>query len=490
MSEHPVYWHEGMFLTPHQFQAADRWQAREQRLGSQWDQHYNWGARVIDLDHDALANQRLVIRRLRGRMRDGTQVCFPEDGSLAVLDVKPALLHSETAIVYLGLPLENPAQPAIGDAGRDLTARYNVDLVEATDANTGADAQSIKVLRPNARLLIEGEDLSGYEVLPVMRVRRSDALGGGAEIDAGYIPPILACDAWPPLRVGVLTQLLERLEKKAEVLAGQAVARDLSFDSQGQGERLLLEQLRVLQEVVALLAIDVTAQGVAPLLAYRELARLVGRLSVFSPEKKLRQLPPYDHDQLGPCFQAAKQAVIELLEAVAVATYEERVFTADGMTLRVDLDPRWLESGRQLLLGVESSLAPEEAEQLLASGSDMKFGCGKRADSLFLHGEAGLEPRRLSHTPRALPVRRGLAYYSLAATAAPDVWRGVERSLTLAARVSEHLLVDELADHHAVVIDVDGKSATFKLSLFVLHEPANLAADQASIGDTAVLAGV
>jgi hypothetical protein len=52
-------------------------------LGDKWDLHYNWGLRSIELDAAALANHRLVIGALKARLRDGTLVSIPEDGSLA-----------------------------------------------------------------------------------------------------------------------------------------------------------------------------------------------------------------------------------------------------------------------------------------------------------------------------------------------------------------------------------------------------------------------
>ncbi|MEQ8849460.1 type VI secretion system baseplate subunit TssK [Botrimarina sp.] len=482
MSDSPVYWREGMFLTPQHFQAADRSEARQRRLGSQWDRAYNWGIRSIDIDPDALANHRLVVRRLAARMPDGETVAFPDDGSLPVLDLQGPLREREAVRVYLGLPLENPNRPAVGEAS-DPSVRWTVEVREANDRNTGLGAQTIQVLRPNVRLLTSEEDLHGYTALPIAQVRRSETAAGAPAIDPGFIPPVLACDAWAPLQVGVLTRLLERIEKKAEVLAGQALGRGLGFDSTGQGERRLLEQLRVLQTAVAVLSVDLGAQGQPPLAAYRELGRLIGTLSVFAPDRRARVLPAYDHDDLAGCFLAARDTIEELLSAVVQPTYEQRSFTRHESLLRVDLEPRWLEPGCTLLLGAESSATAQDVQRLLVSGRNAKFGCAGRAEELFLLGEAGLEPLRVLQPPSGLPVRKGLQYYRLAADSAPQEWRAVERSMTLAVRLSESVLVDELADQNAVVIDIDGRPSTLRLTLFALQgdsAPAasSLAADE------------
>lgn len=470
MCEHSVHWHEGMFLTPHHFQAADRRSAQLRQLGSSWDSHYNWGVRTIELDADALANHRLVVRRLRARMPDGELLSFPEDGSLPVLDLQPALNAAESVVVYLGLPLEHQSRANTAGESANIAARRLIQTREARDENTGDHAQSIQVLTPNARLLVSGDDLSGFVVLPIAGVRRSESSTGAPVVDQDFIPPVLACDAWQPLHQGVLARVLDKVEKKVEMLATQIESRRLRFESQGPGERVMLEQLRELQAAAMVLRVDGAAQGVAPLTAYRELARLVGRLSIFAGDGRMFSLPAYNHDDLGGCFLAARQAVEDLLACVTQPGYQERPFVSDEMLLRVDLDPAWLHSGKSLYLGVQSSLPADEVERLLSSGRNIKFGCAKRADTLFLLGHAGLEARRVVHTPRALPVRSGLQYYALSADGAPEEWRHVERSLTLAARLSEQLLIDEFSDHDAVVLDVDGKSATLKLSLFAVED--------------------
>ena len=70
MPQHPVHWHEGMFLRPHHFQAATRNMNEVVRQQVQWDNHYSWGLRSIDIDEEALRNYRFVVHRLRARLRD------------------------------------------------------------------------------------------------------------------------------------------------------------------------------------------------------------------------------------------------------------------------------------------------------------------------------------------------------------------------------------------------------------------------------------
>ena len=50
MTARAVHWHEGMFLRPHHLQTATRHVQQQANLSSQWDVHYNWGIRRLEID--------------------------------------------------------------------------------------------------------------------------------------------------------------------------------------------------------------------------------------------------------------------------------------------------------------------------------------------------------------------------------------------------------------------------------------------------------
>src|SRR5436305_14182916 len=105
MTTRAVHWHEGMFLRPHHLQAAQRHGFHQSQLGDKWDLHYNWGLRAIDLDLDAIANYRLVVRSLKARLRDGSLIALPEEGELPALDLKAAFERGDNLTVFLAVPM-------------------------------------------------------------------------------------------------------------------------------------------------------------------------------------------------------------------------------------------------------------------------------------------------------------------------------------------------------------------------------------------------
>lgn len=463
-----VHWHEGMFLRPQHFQASTRYQIQQGVRSGQWTVHYSWGIRSIDLDQDALANQRLVIRSLTVRLRDGTLVSVPEDATVSGFDLKESLRQQNLVTVFAAVPVMQLTRANVVQEDRCTIARYVVDTVDIEDENTGGNAQPVEVRRLNVKLLSDTQDHGGYEVLPIARITRADRPEAVPQLDVSYIPPLLACDAWPPLAAGVLEQVYDRLGKKIELLGGQAVSRGITFDSQGQGDRLIFEQLRVMSEAYAMLGVTAFAQGVHPLTAYQELCRLVGQLAIFGAQRRPPELPRYDHDDLGGCFWKVKQYIDALLDVVVEPEYKERSFIGAGLRMQVALEPGWLESGCRIFVGVQSTLPSERSAELLTRGLDMKIGSSENVDGIFRLGRAGLRFSAVSCPPRALPSLPGLVYFQVDRQREPEEWSAVQRSLALAIRLNENLIVSDIQGQRTLTIKVDGQAATMQFTLFVV----------------------
>jgi len=471
MTIQPVHWHEGMFLRPQHFQAAQRHTHHVMSVSSKFDVHYNWGLRSIDIDADALANFRFVARSLEARFRDGTIVCLPGDGVLPALDLKNAFGRENALTIYLAIPVLqlNRANVGTTSAAQSNGHRFSLDVKELEDENTGANPLPVQLRLPNVKLLTSADDHAGYEVLPIARIRRSDMAEAVPELDTSYIPPVLACDAWKPLEQQVLQPIYDRIGKKLELLSGQIVSRNITFDSGGQGDRLLLEQLRSMNEAYAPLGTLLFAQGVHPFDAYLELCRIVGNLAIFSAQRRAGELPRYEHDDLATCFYRVKQQIDALLDIVVEPEYKERPFIGAGLRMQVALESAWLEAGRQLYVGVQGGFPPEELERLLTSGLDMKIGSSDRVDEIFRLGQAGLKFTYASHPPRSLPARPGLAYFRIDRQSQADEWDAVERSLSLAIRLNENLITSNIQGQRELAIRVGGQSTTLQFTLYIAN---------------------
>jgi type VI secretion system protein ImpJ len=469
MTAHAVHWNEGMFLRPQHFQAAQRHFAEAAQTGLKWDLHYNWGLRGLDLDLDALGNHRFVVRGLRARLRDGTQVRVPEDAALPALDLRAGLEKKSPLTVHLALPLLRLGKANVAGAGEE--GRYQLSSQDLEDENTGLNPQPVQVRLLNLRLLLSTEDLTGYEVLELARLERSSEADARPQLSPGFIPAVLACDAWPPLQAGLLQSIHDRIGQKIDLLANQVESRGIAVESQTPQDALVVNQLRALNEAYALLSIQHFALGVHPLVAYLELCRLVGKLAIYGDTFRPPALSPYDHDNLGGCFFAVKRYLDGLLDRIIEPEYKVVPFEGHGLRMEVGLEPAWLEAAWEMYVGVKSTLSSEDCVALLTrSGQlDMKIGSAGQVDRIFQRGQAGLRFIYAAQPPRALPRLPGQIYFQINREAQAEEWKNVQRSLTLAIRLNETRVEGSIEGQRSLTIRTGPQTTTLQFALYVVR---------------------
>jgi type VI secretion system protein ImpJ len=401
----------------------------------------------------------------------------PEDGPLGAVDLKPAFERPGGVTVYLAVPrlqlgqvnVRDPQEPpAEGD--KAALTRYQLANEEIEDENVNDNPQKVPIRLLNCKLLLSTEDHSGYEVLPIARVKRDARPDALPQLDRTYIPPVVACDAWPALFADILQAVYHIVGKKVELRASQVVSRGITFDSKSQKDPLIFAQLHMLNEGYALLGTLAFAQGIHPLPAYLELCRLVGQLAIFKEPRKTPELPRYDHDDLGGCFYRVKQYLDDLLGEVEEPTYKEREFVGQGKQLQVALQPEWLEPAWQMFVGVDSPLSAEECVELLtqAGALDMKIASSQRADKIFEEGAAGLRFTHNSAPPRALPERAGLIYLEVSRESQLQEWQHVQRSLTLAIRLNQRCVAGNMQGQRILTINTGYKTTTMHFMLYLV----------------------
>jgi type VI secretion system protein ImpJ len=458
-----------MFLRQHHFLTEHRQTSRVIQLDGKWSQHYNWGLRSISLNTDALGNFRFSVTALEARLRDGTLIEVPRDGSLSELDLKPALETSRKVTVHLAVPSLKSSQANVSQDGPTSGMRYYVINQQLEDENLGVNPQPIPIRRLNLSLMLSTENMAGFDTVPVARIEKSERAEATPQLDATYFPPVLACDAWRDLGVGILQAVYDRIGRKIEKLAGQAVSRGLSLDSTNPGDALIFAQLRELNEAYATLTNIAFLEGIHPLVAYQELSRLVGQLAIFKQEtRRPPAIPRYNHDDLGGCFYQLKIYLDELLSILPEPDYKELPFVGDGLQLKVEIQRSWVEQNAQLFIGVRSPLEPDQCVRVIDE-IDMKVGSTDRIEQIYALGNAGLKLVHVpnSKLPQALPREKGLTYFQINREQQQSEWQHVERSLVLAIRFNETKIVGNIDRQEVVNLRLT-TDMRFRFSLFLL----------------------
>src|SRR5690606_13076907 len=248
------------------------------------------------------------------------------------------------------------------------------------DENRTSSDQEVQFRELNVRILVSSQDLSGYELLPIAQIKRAGEGEAAPQLDEGYIPPLLSIDAWSGLQRGFVRAIYDIIGQKIEVLSQQVINRGISRDTREPGDADRIDLLDKLNEAYGTLAVLAFAQGVHPLVAYTELCRILGKLSIFDRERRTSDIPPYDHEDLVRIFTFVKRRIEEIIRSVRDYEYQQRYFVGVGMGMQVSLEPHWFNSNWQWFIGVKKGdLSERECRELLSSSQlDWKFGSSRQ----------------------------------------------------------------------------------------------------------------
>ncbi len=483
----PVHWYEGAFLRPHHFQAADRYWSETLRVAGQFDNPHNYGLVSIDFSHEALANHQFELRSLRARMRDGTLIDIqvgeePDRVDLgkhldtvppAAMDLKDAFENQSTVRVYVAVPKMRLGRTNVGSTDHDNASelRYLESEGSLPDESWGGDEQEIQLRRLNVQLLVSTQDLSGYELLPIAQIKRASEGESAPQLDSLFIPPLLAVDAWMGLSRDIVRAIYDVIGQKIEVLSQQVVNRGIGLDSRdpGDAERILmLSQLNTAYGALSIIAFD---RGIHPRMAYIELCRIVGQLSIFSPDRRVADLRGYDHDHLYEIFMDIKIRIESLIHAVRDYEVQQRYFIGVGHGMQVSLDPRWFNSDWQWFIGVDKGeLTQRECLELLSAGQlDLKLGSSRQVEFLFKQRATGVTLTPVDRQIRALPGRTDWVFFEVPRQDTP-AWRDVQETQTLAMRLKDSLIanLDRLQGQQTLVVAAFGRKIALKFALFAV----------------------
>lgn len=480
MQHEQVAWLEGMFLRPHHMQAAERSLAELINNQVQLDHGYSYGLRRISFSKEAIANGQFELSECQARLRDGTIVWISvgqepdrvelSSASLPVKDLSAAFEADEIIDVYIAVPKLRLGRPnTLPERGGEH--RYVGQGGTVPDENGGSNEQEIEQRVLNVQLLLGTENLAGFETLRIARIKRSGTTEAAPELDTDYIPSVLACDAWPELARDYVRAVYDIIGQKIEVLSAQVNSRGIMQGALEAGDINRLLMLMALNEGSASLKSLAFAKGVHPLVAYTELCRIVGSLSIFRDDRRPGDIPHYDHDDLARIFRWVREEMRSLITEVEEYKYERRDFIGAGRGLEVSLNQKWLGQGWEWYIGVQHQQinAKQCRELLMPRRLDWKLGSSEKVDWMFKFRVPGLEIQE-TKAPRALPQGDDWLFYNVRRSGA--IWDQLQAQDTpaLAVRFVEKLIVnlDSLQGQKDLQFNADDLRGTLRLSLFAV----------------------
>ena len=422
-----VVWDEGMMLSPQHFQQWERWLHGELQGRSGAGGGFPFGFRALELDRQALAGGTLAVVHCAGLLPGGTVFRCPEADSLPPARNAAERMGPNQTSLLAHLALARPAAGAASYSDRAPLAPFERRRLTVTDLARPESTREIVTARLRLELRFEGENLDGYETLPIARLVRGPT--GGLELADDFMPPATAIAA-APLLVSVLRQATGMLGQKWTELAGKRRGGGGLAEAQG----ILL--LHTLGGSLPVLKHCLSHPNIAPEAAYVELARLTGLLCTFHPRLGATEIPAYVHEAAGPGLRRLGTMLQELLGDAAPTRCTEIPLQRDGDSMYwAKIPSPDLLTGGRLYLSARAEAPETEVQVRLATL--LKISSRDRIHDLLIRAVPGLLLRVVPQPPAAIPVQPGRSYFVFEPVG--EHWDAIQQSLTLAFHVSPGL---------------------------------------------------
>lgn len=420
-------WTEGMFVKPQHFQQHDRWLEHlvEARVAGLTP--HAWGLRSLAIDEQLLKLGQVALTRCEAVLPDGSVIDIPgQMPAPAPRRIPPTQKH---ALVYLAIPARARDAAEITEPGAAMR-RFNALQQPLRDTSApDREPTEIKLGQLNASLVLEGEPVDGFVLLPVARVAEVTA-AGEVKLSPTYIPPCLDHLASARL-TEVMGEVHSLIHARAEALAERTDPTRMAADSAGLIDMLLL---RVMNSADAVMNHLARLPGAHPEVLYREFVRLAGDLATFNTQsRRAPHLPPYAHDDLEgslePVLLVLRQALNLVIERnVVPLPLQDRGYGISTATI----NDRTLFSGGRFVLVVSAGIPHETLRTQFPATT--KIGSVEQIRDLVNLQLPGIPLRSLPVAPRELPYLQGAVYFEL--DQSHELWRTLTRSAAFAFHVS------------------------------------------------------
>ncbi|HWL93909.1 MAG TPA: type VI secretion system baseplate subunit TssK [Phycisphaerae bacterium] len=445
-----VHWSEGMFLRPHHLQAGQRWLENLVRTGIDSTRPFAWGFTELQVASEPLENFTLRLDRCHLRLKDGTWIRIPENTEVDPLNFKDSLEQGRGQLdVFLGIPamqevransvsLENPE-------ASNGTPRFEPFPFTKRDENTGENPQIVYMRRIRGRLFTQFDDMTGFEIIRLGRIKRTDRAGALPEMDDLGAGPLLAVQSDAGISK-MIRSLADQIEAKDEVLAREAKEHRMMFTDGVAANTEHLLKLHVLNEVRAGMKAMMQCPVLHPFEIFSAYARLVGHLSVFHDDLVPMDIPAYDHDRPTESLERLRARIVVLLEAMRPIAYVERPFSlkkdeTGREGLEVELDRKWIDDNSEMFVAlISDELDINELYNHIYQKLDMKLASPTRSRKIHNIAVRGLGLQIKSVPAGVLPRRQSLHYFKVDKTIGPDrtdYWKECEQERGIRMSIRE-----------------------------------------------------
>ena len=427
----PVIWTKGTFLSPQHLQLQDRFLENLLQFQLESLSFRPWGFASLSISQEGLSAGVLAISSASGILPDGLLFDIPSsDAAPPPKQLVDCFEPDQTSLdLYLALPQYRERGLNVANSPRESGARYRAEFELFRDENTGLTEKPVQVARKNLRLLAEGEALDGYSTLRIARVRRTEA--GTFQLDPRFVPALLNFSANDYL-ASIARRLVEILSARSSSIAGMRRQKNQSLADFTAADIANFWLLYTINTAFPQFRHLFETRGGHPEALFTAMLSLAGALTTFSPTIHPRDLPLYDHEDLGACFTDLDEKLRLLLDTVVPSNFISlplKLVQPYVYATALDNDKYLVNTKMYLALNAEAS----QADIVGKTPQLVKVCSASHIDHLVRNALPGVPLTYVAAPPSAIPLKLNYQYFSLSQSGV--AWEAVQRARNLAAFV-------------------------------------------------------
>lgn len=427
----PVIWMKGTFLSPQYLQTQDRFIESSLQFQLQGLTYAGYGVQRLVINQEALDAGYITISEASGILPDGLLFDIPDaDQAPPPKPLADAFEQDQRSCdVYLAVPHYREKGLNVSLARNAADTRYLAEIAMLRDENTGLSERPIQVARKNFRVLVEGESQKNYSVIRICRVLKSAA--GKFEIDTNVVPPLLDFSASARIN-GIARRLVEILAAKSSQLSSMRRQKNLSLAEFGLADIASFWLLYTINSHFPIFHHLFETHRGHPERLFAQMLALAGSLTTFSKDLHPRDLPKYDHDDLGACFAKLDESIRYLLETVVPSNFISLPLklTQTSIYSTPLQDDKYLQNTKMFLA---MQCEADEGKVISSAPYLVKVCSANHIEHLVQRALPGLTLTHVARPPSAIPIKVNYTYFSINQSGA--CWEAIQRARNLAAHV-------------------------------------------------------
>jgi type VI secretion system protein ImpJ len=426
-----IYWYSGTYLQPQHLQSVDLHHnymlSRHRQLAQPW----NVGIIRCDFNSETLLDFTLKIERLQALLPSGDYLEFPGNCMLQPRQFRDAWKQFEKPLtLWLALRRFDPSLANVGNSPNSRWLKPHEEKTMKDVYFSGPECTVSRILY-NVQILNDEEKNAAVdcEFLPLLRLNYDN---DRVVVDSDFCPPLVTLNGSLSLKK-LLEGLCARLANRIHQL--EEYKRPGQMKHSGDSNMTHWLVMNSLNRALPLLNHYCRAPTMHPWPVYGLLAQLIGELSIFSDrcsfngewlEEELSLLP-YDHFNLGACFNSAKDVLVALLNNLML---EDNTWITllpdDHCVFRGDLQSLSMTTSGTVLLLLQSEIMTIDA----SVNAGFKIAHNANIVTLIQHALPGICATWLNAVPRGVPNRKNTFYFML--NQQDNLWKSVIQQQNIA----------------------------------------------------------